>query len=73
MKVVSELGSADKWEENPIGDKIFNILNVFYVPRSVLGTEGIQQGREGPHLWSSSGCRDVIPIAPFLNLRSALG
>lgn len=47
MKVVSELGSADKWEEKPTSNKIFNILNVFYVPSSVRGTEGIQQGRKG--------------------------
>lgn len=46
MKVVSELGSADKWEENPTSNKLFNILSVFYVPSSVLGTEGIRQGHK---------------------------
>lgn len=46
MKVVSELGSADKWEENPTGNKTFNILHVLHVPSSVLGPEGIQQGRK---------------------------
>lgn len=40
MKIVPVLGSVDKRDVNRSSNEIFDILNVSYVPSSVLATEG---------------------------------
>lgn len=71
IKVVSELGSADRREVNPSSNKIFNILYISFMQSSVVATEGDTarievEGPRSTFAYVVLACCDVILISsPF--------